>query len=540
MSLYSRHFSTRITPQSEPVFGKPTVPNSAGGHVFAVDKWKRLERFLILGCESGTYYASERKLTVENAGCVRDCLAEDASRTVKTIVEVSASGRAPKNDPAIFALALAAGSGHIRSAEEALPKVCRTGTHLFQFAQAVESFRGWGRGLRRAVAAWYESKSVPDLAYQVAKYRQRDGVSHRDLLRLAHPKSNDPGRQALYRWVVGTSLEAREVKRGDVVHTYPSVAESLPDFLAVVNKAQVATKAELIKLILDHDLPRECVPTEFLNDPEVWEALLVKMPPTATIRNLGKMTAVGLLAPLSAASLTVCDRLIDPDYLRKGRVHPLAIMLAASVYSSGRGLRGSLSWEPVSRINDALDQAFYAAFAHVEPANKRTLIGLDVSGSMGGSLIAGTNISAREAAAAMCLVTAKTEPNYAIMAFSGMLVPFDVSACSRVCDVVEKAKHIPFGNTDCALPMLWAHEKDISVDTFVVFTDSETWCGRIHPFQALIRYRERTGIPAKLVVVGMTATEFTIADPSDAGSLDVVGFDASAPAVIADFSRDGI
>jgi 60 kDa SS-A/Ro ribonucleoprotein len=38
-------------------------------------------------------------------------------------------------------------------------------------------------------------------------------------------------------------------------------------------------------------------------------------------------------------------------------------------------------------------------------------------------------------------------------------------------------------------------------------------------------------------VVGMTATEFTIADPSDAGMLDVVGFDAAAPAVMADFSR---
>jgi 60 kDa SS-A/Ro ribonucleoprotein len=85
--------------------------------------------------------------------------------------------------------------------------------------------------------------------------------------------------------------------------------------------------------------------------------------------------------------------------------------------------------------------------------------------------------------------------------------------------------------------MLHALEQGWEVDTFVVYTDNETWAGAIHPIQALRQYREKTGIAAKLIVVGMTATEFTIADPSDAGMLDVVGFDASAPAVMADLSR---
>ena len=45
------------------------------------------------------------------------------------------------------------------------------------------------------------------------------------------------------------------------------------------------------------------------------------------------------------------------------------------------------------------------------------------------------------------------------------------------------------------------------------------------------------GIPAKLVVVAMVANEFTIADPQDAGMMDVVGFDSAAPALIADFAK---
>ena len=42
---------------------------------------------------------------------------------------------------------------------------------------------------------------------------------------------------------------------------------------------------------------------------------------------------------------------------------------------------------------------------------------------------------------------------------------------------------------------------------------------------------------AKAVVVGMTSNGFTIADPNDRGMLDVVGFDTTAPSVIADFVR---
>ncbi len=97
--------------------------------------------------------------------------------------------------------------------------------------------------------------------------------------------------------------------------------------------------------------------------------------------------------------------------------------------------------------------------------------------------------------------------------------------------------NLPFGRTDCALPMLYALERGLKVDAFVVLTDSETWAGKVHPVQALRQYRERTGIAAKLVVVGMVSNGFSIADPNDAGMLDVVGFDAAAPAVIADFIR---
>ncbi|MEZ4680368.1 MAG: TROVE domain-containing protein [Caldilineaceae bacterium] len=181
---FTTYFSKQRTPQSIAIPGTNQVMNSAGGYAWAVDSWTRLDRFLVLGTEGGTYYTGEQQLTLENAQAVRACIAADGPRVVARIVEISAAGRAPKNDPALFALAMCAGLGDEatrKAALAALPQVARIGTHLFHFLAYVELFRGWGRAMRRAVADWYNVMPTERLAYQVIKYQQRDGWSHRDV-----------------------------------------------------------------------------------------------------------------------------------------------------------------------------------------------------------------------------------------------------------------------------------------------------------------------------------------------------------------------
>jgi 60 kDa SS-A/Ro ribonucleoprotein len=253
---------------------------------------------------------------------------------------------------------------------------------------------------------------------------------------------------------------------------------------------------------------------------------------------------------MSDATKTVAARLRDEDLLRKARVHPIAILSALLTYKAGRGMRGKHTWSPVAKVVDALDAAFYLTFQNVEPSRKRTLLALDVSGSMTGGCVGGVvGLSPRIASAAMALITAATEPDHQFVAFTGgvwgdkkqdalrALSELDISPRQRLDDVVRKVSNLPFGGTDCSLPMLWAEAKKVEIDTFVIYTDSETWAGAMHPSQALRQYRHKMGIPAKLVVVGMVSNGFTIADPNDAGMLDVVGFDTASPSLISDFAR---
>jgi 60 kDa SS-A/Ro ribonucleoprotein len=350
---------------------------------------------------------------------------------------------------------------------------------------------------------------------------------------------------ALFEWIV----------RGVAADDLPRIVDG---FVRAQAAADPKATAELVR---DYRLPREAVNTDHLTDPDVWTALLEAMPTGALVRNLATMTRVGVIAPGSDGTARVVEQLRDAERVRKARIHPIAVLAALRTYGAGHGARGRGVWTPLREVLDALDGAFYAAFGNVEPTGRRTLLALDVSGSMGWGEVAGVpGLTPRDASAALALVTAATEPRYEVVGFTGGggrggyaspqpsrlhgwtdgLTPLAISPRQRLDDAVAAVSGLPFGGTDCALPMLYAKAAGREVDTFVIYTDSETWAGAIHPAQALREYRRATGIDARLVVVGMVSNGFTIADPTDPGMLDVVGFDTATPQLLADFARGAL
>lgn len=538
-------FHTRPTGHEtvdEKIPGTTQVQNNGGGYGWEADAWARLDRFLILGSEGGSYYQAESELTIENAKNVVELVqSAHGLRVVRRIVEMSTSGRAPKSAPLTFALAICAKLGDPlvtrRAAYAALPQVCRTGAQLFEFAQAVLAFGSFSSGTQRAVARWYNDRPAHALAYQVVKYQSRGSMSHRDILRMTKPSAKErrgpnrsPEHDAVFEWVARRRL-----------------VEGAPPILHAFTEAQVigqspvsdAGASRICKLIGDLGLPREAIPTEYLGRADVWEALLHNggrgMPLWGLVRSLNKMTAVGLLGPLAEANKKVVELLGDVEAMRRQRFHPLRALVGGRTYAQGHGIRGSLTWTPVPQIVDALDAAFYRAFPAAAPTGKSMVLALDVSGSMAWSNVAGVaGLSPREASAALALVTAATEPNHVIVGFSTELVQIDISPRMRINDVMRTISEMSFGATDIGKPFEWARTRRLPVDAFVAYTDNEVNSGT-HPALALARYRKELQRPARSVFVAMTAGKFSVSDPNDPWMIDYAGFDAGLPELISVF-----
>ena len=180
-------------------------------------------------------------MQLSNAQCITRLMAIEGrgEAVVAETVAVSSEGRAAKQGPGLFALAMCARLGDLatrRAAFAALNSVCRTASTLFEFVGycanigaataaaaplpqtdamvgrprsdavmvaasddddgeagralvpspdlrkgrpkkkgASKGKASWGRAMRNAIAGWYLSKGGMELAYQVTKYRCRQG-----------------------------------------------------------------------------------------------------------------------------------------------------------------------------------------------------------------------------------------------------------------------------------------------------------------------------------------------------------------------------
>jgi 60 kDa SS-A/Ro ribonucleoprotein len=532
--------SAVMTPQNRPLAGRGQVRNAAGGYVFAQDLWTRVEDFLILGTAGGTYYASAAELTMTNTEVLDRAIAADGPRLVALVTEISTAqpARAPKPRPCLFALASAAAKGDpatVQAVKAAFARVVRTTDHLAMFFGYWKNLAGKpapgksgtspviGRAMRTAFASWFAADDVHELAFRAVKARQRatpggEAMALRDIIRIAHPAGRSPEHAVLIGWLAGRISDAdARVVLADV-----------DDFLAA---QAVSTPAETVRIIRDRRVPWEFLPSEQLAAPAVWDELIGTVGLTALIRNLARMTRIGAIAPLAAATDRVVARLTDGSALARARVHPMDLYLALGVYRGGS--------EPVPAIVDALEQAYELSFGNVVASGRRLLVAVDSSGSMTGRRVManGTVLgSAYEVANTVAATLARVEG-------AGVHV-IDVDTSVHASRVSPRASlreiagwHPSGGGTDLSLPFAWALRKRLPVDGVVVLTDSETWAGRQHPVQALAAYRRAVNPAARVVVVSLTPAGYSIADHADPGVLAVAGLDAALPKVIAAFLR---
>lgn len=511
------------------------VTNLSGGLVHKITPETLLNRYLIMGFTSNKI-STESKAT-EDPIDISEIIGLIESRgpyVVDTIVHVSDSGRAKNNDPALKLLALCLTYGNTytkRLAGDAVMKVVRTGTHLFHFVDFLNHYRGWGRAAKRAVASWYTGRTNNALTTQLLKYKQRDGWSHRDVMRLAHPKPprDNETASALYKYAV----------RGfDAVREHPD----LPGMVHVVEALPDMDEAGIIPAIRNFNITHEMLPTEMKNNPNVWKALIPNMGLTALLRNLNKITSLGILSDSNVLD-TVIHKLVDEGGIRANRIHPLSVLIAWQAYGTGgqdSRFLSNLTWFPNQDILQALEVMFYSSFQFIIPSGKNHLLALDVSGSMGSNYCIGAPlISCAMASSVMAMATVRSEPNCRIMGFSHQLVDLGITKEDTLNETLKKVMMRNFGGTDAGIPVDYALQHKLDIDCFSIYTDNETYAHRSVPSAQIKKYRGVMNKPdTKLVVCGMAVSNFSIADPNDFGMLDLAGFDAATPSIISDFSAN--
>lgn len=524
----------QYTPQNQPIPGRETemIQGRSGGFAFDAGIWSMLRRSLLVGTAQSTYYAGKQELTDDFIKILQEAIALKPERVAQEILYAS-DGRAINNSAPIFALVFLSmdkSPAAKKAFIEIFPQVVRTASHFYEWLSYTKSLRGFGKIVKEAGRNWLSNPDVKKLAYQLLKYQQRSGFSHRDALRLFHLKPPSEEHNQLFQWVV---------KGWD----------ELPPEIPNETLAQIwwyewlkRNPQQSHKAIGQGNLTHEMAAPVGKMDKQAWQLLFNQMPIGALLRNLGSLTEIGVLTTDNLQNLERVESVLnDPKHLRKGRIHPIDVLKALKTYQSGGKLgRSTKTWQPVARIIDILEKAVELAFDTQEATNKVFLHAVDVSGSMSYGVVHSVGLSCCEIATTMALVTAKAEKNYAIRGFSTEFRDLKITRNDSFSSAFRKASNQNFGGTDASVAYDWMIKHKFKADIVCFWTDSESWAGRKHPSEALREYRRKVNPNVKAVYVTLAPYRLTLVDPQDPLSWDLGGFDPGIPRLIQMLANDEI
>ena len=227
------------------------------------------------------------------------------------------------------------------------------------------------------------------------------------------------------------------------------------------------------------------------------------------------------------------ERLTDKEQVTRSRIHPFTLLVAMRNYQAGKGFRNT--WDVNHRIVSALETAFDLSLNAVENTGTRNGLIVDVSSSMQGGNVAGSNISPIEAAGAMAAINAR-QGDAVVLGVNDRVTKLNISDKSRMSEVVDKMKRLGGYTTNLGLGIEYFLNHKIKLDAIVYYTDNEVNQGK-HPIQLFDKYKREVSPNCKLVCVAMTASNFSIADETRNDNLDICGFDTMSPQVIENFTK---
>ena len=252
----------------------------------SVEDWTRLRRFLVLGSEAASYFASTPTLTAESATAVERCVRANGPRAVAEIVPVSApAGRRRATRPC-SAWRWRPASAMPRRAAPRWTRCRASPGRARTCSSSRRSSRASAAGGARCAARWPLVRGPAGRRARPAGGRAPPARGHRAprppapgpprpaRVRRQPVRRADGGPRAPVRLDRPGRLERRPAPHGRGVRPRAGRADARRDGAARRRVPPAARGG----------------PARAPHAPDVWAALLADMPLTALVRNLARMT----------------------------------------------------------------------------------------------------------------------------------------------------------------------------------------------------------------------------------------------------------
>ncbi len=413
--------------------------NREGALAYRYEPKHMLAQYAVTGCLNRTYYAGAGEQLNLVAGLARDL---DAAFIAKTAV-YARERVGMKDMPALLLAVLSTRDTGLL--KRVFPRVIDNAKMLRNFVQIVRSGtlgrKSLGTTPKTLVQKWLVEASDRKLIEGCVG----SDPSLADVVRMTHPKPNDPVREAFFGWLLGK----------------PYAFDRLPAALQAYVHFRFDRSGEL------PDVPFQMLTNLDLGAAQ-WAALACRGGWHMARMNLNTFARHGVF-DVAGMTEVVAAKLQNAQTIEKARAMPYQLLAA---YRSSVGVP--------SLIREALEQATELALRNVERLPGRVVVCPDVSGSMCSPVTgvrrgASSAVRCIDVAALMAAAVLRVNRDALVLPFECGVRLLDLDPRAKVLANAEKLAAIGGGGTNCSAPLQWLNERKEKVDLVIFVSDNQSW-----------------------------------------------------------------
>lgn len=487
-----------------PVVAPANTRNEAGGLAYSLTDKAALAQYLVTGTFNNTFYATAD----DQLAKVQELVAKvDSNFLAKAAVYATEKGRM-KDMPA-FAAAVLAARGEVALLSKVFNRIMNP-KRLYNFVQIIRSGvvgrKSFGTAIKRLILNWLESRTDEQIFLASIGHAN---PSLADIIKMVHPRPSTKSRNALYAYLLGKEYVKRDL---------PLLVRQYESFKAGDRKTVPA-----LPFMVLSSLP--------LTD-EQWKQIAVDMPWNTLRMNLNTLARHNVFSDSNITNM-LASKLRNSTEVRKNSVFPYQIMAVFNNVDAGVPMELTL----------ALQDAMEVATENVPSLNKKVVVAVDVSGSMGSAVTGNrpgstSKVSCVDVAALVAATVLRKNPNAEVL-------PFDTSV--RIVrlnprdSIMTNARQLAIngGGTACSVPLLDLNSRNVNADVVIYVSDNMSWADYYNRYGGTgmanewVKFKRRNP-KAKLVLIDIQPYANTqVSDSPDV--LNIGGFSDSVFEVIEAF-----
>lgn len=493
-----------------PIVTPANTVNEAGGLAYSLEDRHALAQYLVTGTFNNTFYATAEDQLAKVQSLVSKV---DSQFLAKAAVYAAEEGKM-KDMPAYVAAVLAA-RGNTALLSKIFDRIMSP-KRLYNFVQIIRSGvvgrKSFGTAIKRLILNWLANRTDEQVFLASIGHAN---PSLADVIKMVHPKPSSKSRNALYAYLLGKEYNYREL---------PLLVRQYEDFKAGTRKTVP-------------DLPFTVLSNLPLTD-EHWKEIALNATWNTLRMNLNTFGRHNVYSdPRTVTKLA--EALRDADAVRKNSVFPYQIMTAYQYADA------SVPPELTLALQDAME----TAVENVPSLNKKVLIAVDVSGSMGMAITgnrpgATSKMRAVDVASLIASTIIRKNPTAEVFAFDTALYRARLNPRDSIVTNARALAQYGGGGTNCSLPLKHFNDVNNKADLVIYVSDNESWAD--FAYSTSSRYFGATGSAAewnkfkknnpkaKLVLIDLQPNTSTqVKDDPDV--LNIGGFSDSVFDVIASF-----